>query len=127
MEWRIPYLGIVFCDFHHESFKRRLVQLVFQQGLNPKSSLHVPALQKLMTPIPTPATTPTPAPTTAGKNTIIDDDDDEVDDEPAPVAPKKKAKVGSGGSSTIRQSLLQQLTGAGDDGEGAFEPVAGED
>ena len=100
MEWGIPYLGVTFGDFHQEAIKRRLVQLLFQRSMDPKSSLHIPGLQTLM------------MAKAKGEPATPADEDSGEDGEPAP----KKQR------SSLRQTLLSQLAGAGDN-----EPNTGED
>ena len=99
IEWQVPYLGIVFNDFHLEAMKRQLVKQVFKKFLDPKVPvLHVPKLLALMQKT-----------STSGSGAA---DDPKV---PAPpkstdeaASKKKKGREGDG----LRAALLSQL-GAG--------------
>ena len=97
LEWRTPYLGVVFNTFHQESIKKRLAQLVFPQYQNAKSPLHKPLLVSLMQGAKPNAT--------ADKLALqgIEEKVAHLDDQPA----KKKAKA----ESNLRQTLLGSSSG----------------
>ena len=99
LDWNIPYLGVVFNEFHKEKIKQRLGQLVFQKFLDPKSSMHVPGLPDLM----------------ALPKSKRAADEHEAGGKSSSSNPKKKPKAKAGkNDSDLRAALLGQLAGEGD-------------
>ncbi len=107
IEWQVPFLGIVFNDFHLEKIKRQLAKQVFQKFVDPKAPLlHIPKLWTLMqTSSSSSGATDPPKPNTANEEPV-----------PATKTASKKAKAAEGCG--LRAALLSQLSGATAAGKG---------
>ncbi len=108
IEAQIPYIGVVFNEFHMAAIQKHLTKQVFQKYLHAKSKLHIPKLAAMMQPPPQQGTgsksgTPGDAEASAGPKKRGGDDGE------GPASAPKKSKKQERGTDDARAALLGAL------------------
>ena len=134
VEWKTPYVGICLTNSHRDSLKRQLTKMVFAAFSDPRSPLHNPVVRTLMSGSKAQAITSDGRRVQEQQLDEHDGDDGgmnlpEARSTPKPTGGEPGGKRPKRGTSSLRQSILENVFEASADASGGVkqEPNIGDD